>query len=118
LEVFDGKYKREEVDAAIAHKSEIVPRLLAILENVLADPEKFAEDESYSGHTYALMLLGHLRESKAHRLIIDLCGLPADLPYRLFGDLITEDMPVILLRTCNRSLETIKGLICDKNADD
>lgn len=118
LEVFDGKYKREEVDAAIAYKSEIVPRLLAILENVFANPEKFTEDESYSGHTYALMLLGHLRESKAHQIIIGLCGLPADLPYRLFGDLITEDLPVILLRTCNRSVEAIKALVCNNNADD
>jgi hypothetical protein len=118
FEVFDGKYKREEVEAAIDHKDEIVPRLLAILENVLANPEEFAEDENYSGHTYALMLLGHLREPKAHPIIVGLCGLPGDLPYRLFGDLITEDMPVVLLRTCDGSVEAIKGLVCNKNADD
>jgi len=71
LEVFDGKYKWEEVEAAIAHKNEIVPRLLAILENVLANPEKFAEDDNYSGHTYALMLLGHFRNPKPTRSLLD-----------------------------------------------
>ena len=118
LAVFDGKYKRAEVDAAIANREEITPRLIEVLEGVLANPEKFAEDEIYFAHVYALMLLGHFREAKAHRTIIALSSLPGDLSYRLFGDSITEDLPIILLRTCNGSIEAIKGLVQDKGADD
>jgi hypothetical protein len=118
LAVFDGKYKRAEVDAAIAHREEIIPRLVEVLEGVLANPEKVAGDETAFGHTYALMLLGHFRESKAHRTIIALASLPSDLPDRLFGDSITEDLPVILLRTCNGSFEAIKDLVQDRGADD
>ena len=40
LTVFDGKYKRAEVNAAIANREEIVPRLIEVLEGVLADPEE------------------------------------------------------------------------------
>jgi len=118
LAVFDGKYKRAEVDAVIERREEIVPKLIEILERVLANPEKVAEDETYFAHTYALMLLGHFRESKVHGTIIALASLPANLPYRLFGDTITEDLAVILLRTCNGSFEAIKGLVQDRNADD
>lgn len=115
---FDRKYKRAEVDAAIANRDEIVPLLIEVLEGVLADPEKAAEDERYFAQVYALMLLGHFRESRAHRVIVALSGLREDLPYRLFGDTITEDLSVILLRTCNGSFEAIKGLIQDRAADD
>ena len=118
LSVFDGKYKRAEVDAAIGKREEMVPKLIEVLEGVLANPEKIAEDETYIGHVYALMLLGHFREPKAHRTLIALSSLGGDLPYRLFGDSITEDLAIILLRTCNGSFEAIKGLIQDKCADD
>lgn len=118
LAVFDRKYKRAEVDAAIARREEIVPKLIEILDRVLANPEKVAEDETHFAHMYALMLLGHFRESKAHRTIVALSSLHADLPYRLFGDTITEDLAIILLRTCNGSFEAIKGLVQDRSADD
>ncbi|NWF53958.1 MAG: DUF1186 domain-containing protein [Syntrophaceae bacterium] len=118
LAVFDGKYKRAEVDAAIANREEITPKLIEVLEGVLANPEKIAEDETYIGHVYALMLLGHFREPRAHRTLIALSRLGGDLPYRLFGDSITEDLAIILLRTCNGSIEAIKGLVQDKGADD
>jgi len=118
LAVFDGKYKRAEVNAAIAKRTEIVPRLIAVLEDVLENPGKVADNETLFAHVYGLMLLGHFRESRAHRVIIALCSLPDDLPYRLFGDLITEDLPVILLRTCNGTFEAIKALVQDRGADD
>jgi hypothetical protein len=116
--VFDGKYKRAEVDAAIANREEITPRLIDILEEVLANPNKVAEDQTCFAHMYALMLLGYFGEPKAHKTIIALASLREDLPYILFGDTILEDLANILLRTCNGSLEAIKGLIYDKGADD
>ncbi len=39
IKLFDGNYKREQVDAAIEHKEEITPHLIEILENALADPD-------------------------------------------------------------------------------
>jgi hypothetical protein len=64
------------------------------------------------------MLLGHFREPKAHRMIVGLSSLHEDLPYRLFGDSITEDLAMILLQTCNGSIEAIKGLVQGKSAGD
>ncbi|MCL1490523.1 MAG: DUF1186 family protein [Pseudanabaena sp. Salubria-1] len=116
FEIYDGEYKREHIEAALSHKEEITPHLIAILEKVREDPQKYAEDVDYFAYTYALMLLGHFQEPKAHQVIVDLFSLPDPLPDDLFGDTTTEDLPVILLRTCGGSLEGIKSLIQNKNA--
>jgi hypothetical protein len=117
FKTFDGTYKREQVDAAIELKAEITPYLIKILENVLDDPSPYIEDENLYDHIYALMLLGHFRESKAHKVIIDLFSLPEEIPHDLFSDLATSDLPTILLRTCGGSLERIKSMALNKQVD-
>jgi hypothetical protein len=118
LTLFDGKYNRSEIDEALLRRDEIIPYLIEILENVLASPEKYAEDRNYFGHIYAVMLLGHFNEDRAHNIIADIFSLPDDLPYKLFGDITTEDLPVILLRTCGGSFDNIKKLILNREADE
>lgn len=115
---FDGIYQREAVDAAIARKEEITPYLMTILENVLADPKQYADDQDLQDHIYAVMLLGHFREQRAHRLIIDTFSLPDDLTHDLFGDISTENLPMLLINTCGGFLEDIKSMVLNKSADD
>lgn len=119
FETFDGKYKRDEIDAALTKREEIIPHLISILEKVLQDPEKYADrDSNYWGHIYAFMLLGHFSEAKAHDVIVDLFSLPNDLSSELFGDSVTGDLPIVLLRTCGGNTERIKDLILNKSAYD
>lgn len=118
IEIYDGKYKREHIEAALNQKEEITPHLITILEKVRDDPQNYTEDSDYQSHIYAVMLLGHWRETKAHQVIIDLASLPEPLPHDLFEDIITEDLPTILLRTCGGSLEKIKELVTNKNVYD
>ncbi|MBF0232340.1 MAG: DUF1186 domain-containing protein [Desulfamplus sp.] len=114
FKIFDGIYKREEIDDAIHLKEEITPSLIEILEKVLADPHKYVENEELFEHIYAIMLLGHFREPKAHKVIIDLFILPDDLPYRLFGDTYSDGLPTLLKNTCEGSLEQIKTIILNR----
>lgn len=118
LEFNDGVYQREAVEAAIAHKEEIISYLIEILEGVLADPAKYLEDSRYFAHIYALMLLAHFKEEQAHRLIVDVFSLPEKFVSPLFGDTITEDLPTLLYRTCGGSIEQIKSLVLNKEAYD
>jgi hypothetical protein len=85
---------------------------------VTADPREYIENNDLYDHIYAFMLLGHFGEPKAHQVIVDLFSLPDDLVDKLFGDLITDNLPLVLLRTCNNSLKSIKSLALDKKADD
>jgi hypothetical protein len=109
LSLYDGRYKRELVDEALARREEITPHLLALLEAVRDNPRPYAEDDSFFGHLYAALLLGHWRETSAHRLIIDIFSLPGDLPEELFGDALIEDLPGLLLNTCGGNLESLKA---------
>ena len=115
---FDGTYKRKQVDEAIELRKEITAPLIEILKNALADPAKYFESADRYDHIYALMLLGHFRESEAHKVIVDLFSLPGDIPHALFGDIATSDLPIILLRTCGGSIERIKSMALSKDADD
>ena len=116
--IFDGIYKREQVDAAIELKEEITPSLIEILDKVLADPDAYIENDERYDHIYSLMLLGHFRESKAHDVIVDLFSLPNKFPDELFGDLTTTDLPIILLHTCGGSIKRIKSMAGNKDVDD
>jgi len=118
FEVFDGVYKRDEVDAALELQEEITPHLIGVLEQVLSDPTSYADNQDYYAHIYALILLGHFKEQHAHRVIVELFSLPTDLPHQLFGDLVTENLPIILFRTCGDSTDMIKSLILNKGADE
>jgi len=118
FKLYDGIYKREQIDAAIELKEEITPYMIEILQKVLSNPNEYIENENLYDHIYALMLLGHLREPKAHKVIVDLFSLPDDLPHDLFGDLTTSDLPTLLLRTCGGSVESIRSLALNRDADD
>ena len=80
LERFNGIYQREAVDAAIAQREEITPHLIVSLEKVAADPSVYLEDEGYYLHIYAFMLLGYFQETRAHQAIVEVFGLPGDIP--------------------------------------
>ena len=110
LECYDGVYKREAVDAAIGLKDEITPVLIGVLEKIIISPDIYVNQENYFGHIYAVMLLGHFKEVRAHTAIVDLFSLPENILEGLFGDLVFEDLPAILLMTCGGSLDEIESL--------
>jgi hypothetical protein len=116
LEHFEGEYEEEAVDAAIAHREEIVPLLIDCLEQVAAAPSVYLEDEDYYLHIYAFMLLGHFEETRAHQTIIKLFSLPEQSIDALFGDLLTEYLAMVLFRTCGGGFTAIKSLVLNRQA--
>ena len=113
FEFNDGVYQREMVDAATARQDEIIPRLIEILQQVLADPEPYIENEDRMDHIYALMLLGHLRAEAAHGVIADLFSLSDEILDDLYGDIVTGDLSAILANTCGGSLERMRTMALD-----
>ncbi len=118
FEKFDGKYKHDQVAYALEHQGEITSHLTKILKNILDNPLEYITKKDYYAHIYALILLGYFKETKAHQLIIDLFSIPEDFITELFGDIATDNLPIVLFQTCGGSLENIETLILDKNAPD
>ena len=116
LAIADGEYKRKSVDETIENKAEIIPLFIEILEDILETPEKYADAKDFMFLTYAVMLLGHFKEPKAHKPIIKLLELHENTVDALFGDLVHENIPTILFRTSGGSFDEIKSLVLNQSA--
>lgn len=118
FEFNDGIYPREMVDAAIERREQIAPRLIEILQQVIADPAPYAENEDRFSHIYAIMLLGHFKTAEAHQTIIDLFSLAEKTVDSIYGDIVTTNLPMILLNTCGGSVEAIRAMATNRSVGD
>ncbi len=113
----EGEYPREAVDLAIKIQNEITPYLIDVLKKVAANPIEYLKREKDLTDYFALLMLGCFKEPRAHEFILDIARLPDRIPQDLFGEIITDDLSVLLLRTCDGSAESIKSFIEDKEAN-
>ena len=117
LDFWTGRTKLPLVHEAIERWGAIAPHLLAHFEQVVADPDGYL-DEDHDLLPYALVLLAYFREERAHPLMLALFSLPGETTDDLLGDLQTMGLPCLLLNTCGGSLEGIRELILNRNAND
>ena len=75
FDVVSGKYLRGEVEEEVSLQEEITPLLINILEEISADPTHYI-DEGHTAELYAVALLAHFRETKAHLPIIRAFSIP------------------------------------------
>lgn len=110
LDTFESSdtYPRAAVTAALAQRTAIIPVLVRILEATLADPADHLTDRS---PIYALLLLSHFKATESHSVLVDLLSLPDDWPTKLFGDLITEELAIILYNTSGNHFALIEELV-------
>lgn len=111
-----GTYLREEVEEALTRQEEITPHLLAIIEAVGENPLRYSL-EQHNAHVYAALLLSHFREPAAHLPFIRAFSIAEEQLVDLWGDLTTETLPTLLYRTCNGSIDAIKALVTNREAD-
>jgi len=117
FKLYDGTYKREYVDAAVELKDEITPYLIDILEKIVSDPTPYLENDDYYDHIYAVILLGHFGDPKAHQVVVDILNMPDGIPEQIFVDTI-DNFASALFRTCEGSMDKIKSVILNKDADE
>jgi hypothetical protein len=112
------RYKREAVDAIVAHPQETTPHLLAILREVLDDPHGYLDRMGADFDVlYAIALLAHLRAPDAHELLVRIARLPDDVLEPLLGDFLTEYLGNALLLTCGGRTEGLREILRDQAAN-
>lgn len=114
---YDGIYKREYVEAAVKLRDEIISHLIRILEKLVLDPTPYIQNDDYFGHIYAVILLEYFGDPRTHQVLVDVLNIPGDVTDRAFGDII-EDFSCALFRTCGGSLDKIKSVVLNKDADE
>ena len=82
--------------AAMAQPEAVTPDLLALLDEVLANPAAFLEEQDHYGHLYALLLLAQFRVPEALPRALALLRLPETEAEWLLGDFLTEAMASVL----------------------
>ncbi len=115
FDVFDGRYRREEVEEALTLQDEITPLLISILEDLAADPVKYVAEDHYA-ETYAVALLAHFREKKAHLPIIRAFSIPDEQREFIWSDMLTETLPALLCRTSGGDYAHILEVVRDRDA--
>ena len=116
FDLLSGTYMRAEVEEAVRQQEAITPHLLSIIEVVGKNPMLYTL-EGRNAHVYAALLLSHFRESAAHLPFIRAFSLTEEQLVDLWGDMTTETLPTLLYRTCDGSMEAIKALIVNRDAD-
>ena len=117
LDFWTGRTKRALVHEAIECYGAIAPRLLALIDQVLADPDGYTK-EDHDLLPYALVLLAHFRDERAHQPMLALFSLPGEMTHELFGDMRTSGLPFLLLRTCGGSFDGIRALVQNRQANE
>jgi uncharacterized protein DUF1186/SEC-C motif-containing protein len=113
-----GRYEREAVSAAIACRDEIIPALLAVLEDVARDPEPFLHDEDRIIHIYAMYLLAQFQETRAYPLLVNIFSAPGEFAFELVGDTVTEGLGRILASVSGGDASGMAALIENEDANE
>lgn len=118
LKYNNGSFAEAAVQAAIAHRKEITPHLLAIIRETTRNAKVLAKKPDYIVHLYAMFLLAQFRETRAYPLMVEFMRLPGTLTEDLLSDTITEDADRLLVSACGGDPTLIKQLIEDSNANE
>ncbi|HEY9060202.1 MAG TPA: DUF1186 domain-containing protein [Pseudobacteroides sp.] len=102
----------------VTREQEAVPVLMDVLKKVYDNYKRYANDDDYFGHIYAIYLLAQFRVSDAYKVYVDMLRLPGDLVYKLFGDSVCESTGRLLASLCGNDYEPIKSIIIDDSIDD
>ena len=107
------EYKRDAIDTIVVHREETTPQLLALLDEILDDPEAYVAGMDPEGFDaiYALVILAHLREADAHERIVRRACLPDAVREALLGELYLEELEVMLVATCAGRTDLIRALV-------
>jgi Protein of unknown function (DUF1186)/SEC-C motif len=118
FERFHGKFERGAVEAAVAHRDEVIPGLLWMLEYTIEHAVEFDAEGGYMAHLYAMFLLAQFRETRAYPLVVRFSLLPSDLLGSLCGDFLTENLGQVMASVCGGELEGIQSVVENESADE
>ena len=115
LDAVPEKYLRKEMEEAVSLREEITPLLIDILEEIVVDPVRYIE-EGHSAEIYAVALLAHFRETKAHIPIIRAFSIPDEQREFIWNDMLTETLPALLCRTAGGDYSAVMEIIRNRDA--
>jgi tetratricopeptide (TPR) repeat protein len=108
---YRSKIPTEALNLIRSNWDEAEPALLAEMDRCIDTP---LEDEHSALLLYALYLCAEMQCEAAFARYIAICRLPTLLMDALIGDILTQNMPEMLARTCAGRVEPLQVLVEDE----
>ena len=115
FEFFHHPFPSQAVALAERHREVVAPWLVRVLEDVAREPEQALQDD-YVLHQFAMVLLGHWRDTRAYRPLLALVRLPYETVNLLFGDLLFEIYDRAVASVCDGDLAPLIAIVQDDTA--
>ena len=117
LDATPGQVPEAVIRTIRKHRDAIVPRLIEVLRRTANDAR---EGREIAGdvHFFTLFLLAEFRAKEALPAILEVVSLPGRLPFKLFGDAITESLARILAALADDRLDLIEELIGNRQLNE
>lgn len=116
FEFFRRPFPSQAVALAERHREIVAPWLMQVLEDVARDPSQAMQDD-YVLHDFAMVLLGHWRDTRAYRPLLALARLPYETVDMLFGDLLFETYDRAVASVCDGDLAPLIAIVEDDTAN-
>lgn len=115
FEFFRRPFPSQAVALAERHREVVAPWLVQVLEDVVRNPSLGLQDD-YVLHDFAMVLLGHWRDTRAYRPLLALVRLPYETVDMLFGDLLFETYDRAVASVCDGDLAPLIAIVEDDTA--
>ncbi len=112
FEFFRRPFPSQAVALAERHREVVAPWLVQVLEDVARDPSQALQDD-YVLHDFAMVILGHWRDTRAYRPLLALARLPYETVELLFGDLLFETYDRAVASVCDGDLAPLIAIVQD-----
>lgn len=112
FEFFTRPFPSEAVALAERHREVVAPWLVQVLDEVARDPGQALQDD-YVLHDFAMVLLGHWRDTRAYKPLLALARLPYEIIEEILGDLLFETYSRAVASVCDGDLAPLIALVLD-----
>ena len=109
-------YPEAIIREMISRREEMIPALLAVLEDAGTWPAHYLEGGRWKSLTFAAYLLAQFRETRAFKPLCATLNLPADTTNDLWGDMITEGMGRILASVYDGDDTPLRAILANRGA--
>lgn len=114
--LFQRPFPREAIALAESHRELVAPWLVQLVEKVGRDPA-VAAHEDYRLHIFAMVLLGHWRDTRAYRPLLAWARLPEGVLDELLGDAVQETYGRAVASVCDGDMEALAQIARDEDID-
>jgi hypothetical protein len=109
-------YPEALIEEMIQRREEIIPALLAVIEDAGKRPKHYINHSRWKTLDFAAYLLAQFRETRAFKPLCATLGHPAKVTDELWGDIITEDMGRILASVFDGDDAPLRDLMRNRKA--